>query len=377
MRRRSGRSHSNFDPPLTPGGDRRDAGCRNSRRQESRGSRSDDAAQHGITVAAAAVVTVVVVVVVVVTHGCAVPASAAPIVAVADAGTAASAFRDRRLLHYAPRAERRGIFYLNERASRVRSRAFETLASRFHAKFPAVLVDSATTSLGAANLTVDSGATWRLRPPIRGQATARRRDSLGARTRACPLSTPTRAARATRPPVSPRIRARVSRRCTHAPCQRRALSRSVLTRARARSPALSFLLRLLPLCHCRHDTRLRSREHATPGSLSFFPRRRAAPHRFAGCTADARRRARKPPSRFLHGAVRTARFFNARTVPRGLVLTPDYTSRGRQDNAPASRARRDMGEMSRYGHRQAGQPLPCCHRTLSRFNRIRVFVNNK
>lgn len=103
--RRSGRSHSNFDPPLTPGGGRRDAGCRNSRRQESRGSRSGDAAQHGITVSAAAVVTVVV------AHGCAVAASAvaagslavAVAAVVTDAGTAASAFRDRRLLHYAPR----------------------------------------------------------------------------------------------------------------------------------------------------------------------------------------------------------------------------------------------------------------------------------
>lgn len=86
-RRRSGRSHSNFDRR------RRDAGCR---RQESReDSRSDDATtQHGITVAAA-----------VAGHGCVVVALAdagddAAAAATGDDGTAAIASRGSRRLHY-------------------------------------------------------------------------------------------------------------------------------------------------------------------------------------------------------------------------------------------------------------------------------------
>lgn len=225
-RRRSGRSHSNFEPLLTPGGGRRDAGCRNSRRQESRGSRSDDAAQHGITVVAVAVMTVVA------AHGCAVAAPAAaaaiavPAVAVAaGVGTAASAFRGRRLLHYAPRGAPRALPAL------ARLRLSLALPRVSHYSDPSST--RRRLHLGAADFTrLRAIHLTRLRPPDPRTGNGEVPRFPRSRTGACPrVSTPT--SNRTRADLSScpahKIRARVPvRPLTHAPCQQRERSRSIL-----------------------------------------------------------------------------------------------------------------------------------------------------
>lgn len=122
-----------------------------------------------------AAAAVVVVVTVVVAHSCAVAAPAAAVVASAAvapsavaiavaAGTAPGAFRGHRLLHYAPRGAPRDLperACERARASRVRSRARSRLSLSlplaaprgFHDTPGVLLVYSAATSLGAADLT--------------------------------------------------------------------------------------------------------------------------------------------------------------------------------------------------------------------------------
>lgn len=333
-RRRSGRSHSNLEPPLAPGGGRRGAGCRNSRRQESRGSRSEDAAQHGITVAAVAVAAHVA--------APAAPAAVPAVAAAAGVGTAASALRGPRLLHYAPRGAPRD---LPVRAARAPSRL--SLALSRLSRYSGSSSTRRRTSLDSRSAAAGSA----------GQATAGHLDSLGARTGACPpLYIHTHTHLRARVPVLPSMHPR-----THD------------------DPSLSLPLvlssSLPPSLPPRH------RERAAPIS-SFFPRRnlRSAPlRRMCSCRGDRRARARagEPPSRvffFSHGAVRAriTRRTDERYYPVDSSSPPIKRSRttAAQQRTCLSRSTgRGRNELLRT---PAGLPTPRRH-TVSylRFDSIR------
>lgn len=167
------------------------------------------------------------------------------------------------------------------------------------------------------------------------------------------------------------------------PCRRCATPGSLLTHARTLTHFLSFsscfslFLSLPP----RHRTRA-DRESVPLSlsfSLSFLLRRHAAPPDI-GLAAAATTRLR----------VLTRCRPHARTVPPGTPWTrphPRLNAHGRQvSGAPASRAPRDMGEMSRHGQPPAGRPTatsrththtPHTHAELahdSSFQRARALV---
>lgn len=150
------------------------------------------------------------------------------------------------------------------------------------------------------------------------------------------------------------------------------------THTRARAPARALCLSLSIFFFSSH-----------PFSLSLPPRHRtwmtnvplrslfllsSAPHCSAGCAAATATRVRahahtyeSPLAVLTRSHPRAISQRMHQRCPVDSSSTPDQTL---VDDRPAHlpvpcRARRDMGEMSCYGHRQAGQPRR--HRARSRF----------